>query len=115
MNADLKAKLVAALRSGDYLQGKMGFKTQHASDEKPYYCCLGVLCEVAGLKSEKKLFNSDFEVTFPSGEKNYARIPKQDLKYFGFTSEEDQQLLIGMNDIEGKTFAEIADFIEAYY
>lgn len=37
---------IAALRSGDYVQGKSRLKSQ--TDK---YCCLGVLCEVAKLPS----------------------------------------------------------------
>lgn len=43
MNPDIKAQWVAALRSGEYKQGKERLHT--AKDDS--YCCLGVLCEVA--------------------------------------------------------------------
>lgn len=41
MDAELKAKWVTALRSGEYRQGRYNLRT--ASDT---YCCLGVLCDV---------------------------------------------------------------------
>jgi hypothetical protein len=42
VRADIKAQWVAALRSGEYEQGKMRLRS---ADDK--YCCLGVLCEIA--------------------------------------------------------------------
>lgn len=40
MNEQVKAKWVAALRSGEFQQGK------HALRSNEGYCCLGVLCEL---------------------------------------------------------------------
>jgi hypothetical protein len=42
MNPEVKAKWVAALRSGDYEQGRHRL---HCKDGK--FCCLGVLCDLA--------------------------------------------------------------------
>lgn len=45
MNAELKAKWLTALRSGEYRQGEEClFSPQDTS-----YCCLGVLCDVSGV------------------------------------------------------------------
>lgn len=41
MNADIKAKWVAALRSGEYEQGAGALRS--SSDR---FCCLGVLCDL---------------------------------------------------------------------
>lgn len=40
MKPEIKTKWIAALRSGEYKQGKMFLK--HADE----YCCLGVLCDL---------------------------------------------------------------------
>lgn len=40
MNADIKAKWVAALRSGEYKQGHEHLRVDDS------YCCLGVLCDL---------------------------------------------------------------------
>lgn len=40
MNPEVKAKWVAALRSGEFQQGKNALKSEEG------YCCLGVLCEL---------------------------------------------------------------------
>lgn len=44
MDAQLKAKWVEALRSGEYRQGTMYLRREGK------HCCLGVLCELAGLE-----------------------------------------------------------------
>lgn len=46
MNEEVKALWLAALRSGEYLQGKDSLHSIN-DDLKDAYCCLGVLCEVA--------------------------------------------------------------------
>lgn len=40
MNEEIKAKWIAALRSGDYVQGRNGLRKEGK------YCCLGVLCDI---------------------------------------------------------------------
>jgi len=49
MRPEIKQKWVAALRSGDYEQGKMALQT---SDGK--FCCLGVLCDLHRKTNKKK-------------------------------------------------------------
>ena len=44
---ELRVLWIAALRSGDYRQGKGCLKTPDGA-----YCCLGVLCEIAGIIDE---------------------------------------------------------------
>ena len=44
---DLIRKWDAALRSGEYRQGRGGLRYNHPSDGSKF-CCLGVLCDVAG-------------------------------------------------------------------
>lgn len=41
MNADVKAKWVAALRSGEYEQTRLRLRADDG------FCCLGILCELA--------------------------------------------------------------------
>ena len=40
MNTTIKSQWIAALRSGDYKQGRGWLRTDN------YYCCLGVLCDL---------------------------------------------------------------------
>ena len=46
MSPELKQKWIAALRSGEYIQGKETLYNARADT----YCCLGVLCRVAGIE-----------------------------------------------------------------
>lgn len=46
MNPEIKEKWIAALRSGDYKQGK-SYLAKKGVDGVIRYCCLGVLCEIA--------------------------------------------------------------------
>lgn len=87
MDKELKAKWVEALRSGKYKQGRSRLK--HAGR----HCCLGVLCEVAGVKA------SSDDGNLPLG---FQPIPVP-----------VEGVLINMNDDTRNSFAEIADYIEA--
>lgn len=88
MKAKLKAKWVEALRSGKYEQGK------YYLSKGGKFCCLGVLCDVRGLPTGR---NNDL---YP--------YPVQDV-----LSAHDCAVLTDMND-KGKSFAEIADYIEQH-
>jgi hypothetical protein len=48
MNPEIKAQWIAALRSGDYQQGRATLAKAYAEGGKivTKYCCLGVLCDV---------------------------------------------------------------------
>lgn len=92
MNPELKAKWVEALRSGEYKQGAGRF------EKNGKFCCLGVLCKVAGVGVSELRGNGYWC-------DNY--------KFVGETIEEiAERDLINMND-SGKPFTEIADYIEA--
>lgn len=110
MKADIKAKWVAALRSGDFEQGMEVLRTVYSSGCS--YCCLGVLCEIV----EPNGWCDDYEPQW-SGAHILAVswgdecLNEYALAEFGLT-DEDQKTLIKMND-SGKSFAHIADWIEA--
>ncbi len=93
MDANLKAKWVAALRSGEYQQGD----TYLANNAAGTFCCLGVLCVARGLSPRELDRKCTIDVPFESG-----------------LSREIRSLLGDeMNDRERRTFSEIADWIEA--
>lgn len=96
MNAELKAKWVKALRGGEYRQSKFALKDSQG------YCCLGVLAEVAGI--EMASYNSAVAYEqircLIGGEENKAD--------YSVTSP-----YVEMNDAKDKSFAEIADYVEA--
>ena len=90
MDQKLKQDWVEALRSGKYKQGRLALYKPCSEA----YCCLGVLCKVAGKecypKDDRGSGYNWIHTVLPGA------IPR----------------LADMNDREGKTFNEIADYIE---
>lgn len=92
-----------ALRSGEYKQGQTALRR---GDE---YCCLGVLCEVKGVRRQPMVEGSDL-YEYSSGEGNIGStgwIP-DDVMTFPRKVQLD---LADMND-RGTTFVKIANYIE---
>lgn len=103
MDANLKAKWIEALRSGEYEQGRGSLKC----DGK--FCCLGVALDIQGA-------TWDFGTAILDGvETSPLSTPEERL--LGGLPMFTAASLISMNDgTDGKTehsFAEIADYIEA--
>lgn len=103
MNPDLKARWVAALRSGKYKQGYGALRPTEDT-----YCCLGVLCDI---------YAPDGWV-MGAGEP-YAFGRYEDTSYLPPTlsldpgrSRRRQGQLTLMNDEKRRSFTEIADWIE---
>lgn len=88
MDANLKAKWIEALRGGEFKQCTTVL-CDDKTEEYPMYCCLGVLCVVAHM---------------PPDAESYAQLNYMVGGY---------QPLVNLNDEEGKSFPEIADWIEA--
>lgn len=95
MNPEIKARWVAALRSGDYKQGE---GTLRRVDGTVTHCCLGVLCELAvqdgvGRMVESKL-NQDpssiIKVTFfgDRGDETSTDIPPNVQAWAGLVSDD---------------------------
>lgn len=93
MDAQLKAKWIEALRSGEYPQGN-GFL-----EKDGHYCCLGVLCAI-----QDEQWKKQFE-----GGSLYTETPPESLN--GGLSGAERRELAKQNDI-GIKFVEIADYIE---
>lgn len=116
IDPEIKAKWLAALRSGQYKQGKEYLC--RVINNEPSFCCLGVLADVSGLEYH----NSDCLHLQSSYHRNYV-IPEnedatcEDYLAIGDTSfvvpYRIQQILAEMNDDEN-TFEEIADVIEKH-
>lgn len=103
---ELRRLWVIGLRSGEYRQGKSWLKTPDGA-----YCCLGVLCEIAGILGD------DGQVigTRPS---SVGIMPADFAEHMGMTQNgmhrhggSSKQLTI-MNDQLGFSFRQIADAIE---
>lgn len=100
MKKELKDKWVAALRSGKYEQGQNYLRT-----EKNKYCCLGVLCEVAGI--EPVLLKDGYHY----GTDN-ADLDNDLMNKFGLNRDHIYNL-IQMNDDDEESFEAIANYIES--
>lgn len=130
MKAEYLEKWVKALRSGDYVQGLNYLK--QGNEEGAKHCCLGVLCDVAMpgfLKQEdnpyghsEPVFIFGAQQSNPHSDEPYFEnklVPKEVMELTGLKDPRgrvmymgQEQLLVFLNDTEGKTFAEIADIIE---
>jgi hypothetical protein len=95
---EFKAKWIAALRSGEYKQGEGELHNPH----RDTYCCLGVAGRIAGVSAED-LRRDGFLKKEMSNSIPYCLVNDN-----GTVSR-----LIAMNDSEGKSFSEIADYIES--
>ena len=104
MDADIKREWVAALRSGEYKQGR----GQLCIDD--HYCCLGVLYD-ACIDGEWVRGPGGGWSIGPHGVQT-ANLPFPVCDAIGLRLG-DQDRLIRMNDGGHKSFAQIADWIEA--
>lgn len=122
-----------ALRSDEFEQG--AGRLCVIVKDKPRYCCLGVACEVAirnGLTLEKgsSISSCDCELCRSSDATNVTYngqgsvLPERVREWYGLTSspnlkdsldEGRYHSAIEMNDQFKRTFAQIADAIEATY
>lgn len=95
----LKQQWVTALRSGEFSQGIDRLKN---GDE---YCCLGVLCKVMGLPMNKKQTSFYYKDGSMVRQLSCTLMLDIDMPW------DTQLTLIDKNDM-GRTFLEIADYIE---
>lgn len=94
-----RAEWIAALRGGEYKQGKESLKKGRA------FCCLGVACDLAGIDWRKLTANSRKVAEFDL-------VDASTLNRMLGVNDSDTRHLATMND-NGRTFSEIADHIEA--
>lgn len=106
MDAELKAKWVAALRSGEYEQGRGGLRNSNNSGGDTF-CCLGVLCDVINHQ------NWVNKVVYEHQSDRSAGYLPISLRIEIGLSEEQESQLAGKND-DGESFGRIADYIEAH-
>jgi hypothetical protein len=115
MNKELKARWVAALRSGKYAQGQGYLRV---GDN---FCCLGVLCDIIDSKgwtpNTSPYDGSQWLVDsihwwWSDGDGCAAgALPVKVLNRINLFDEQEEFVLMDMND-SGKTFEEIALYIE---
>ncbi len=117
MNEEIKAKWIAALRSGEYRQGAGALRRVASTEDEDRYCCLGVLCDLAekaGVLTVEKTQFGGYRYQGESGllpdtVQTWANLDTSNPDvYKGST----RGLLAELND-DGVPFSEIADMIEA--
>lgn len=119
MDPAIKARWVARLRSGKYVQGEHRLK-QRKNHEKSKYCCLGVLAEMAvedgvidpPVKTVDGAYRFDGD-THVLGEKirDWAGLEESNPTIRDVHATGSRDSLAELND-NGKSFSEIADIIE---
>jgi hypothetical protein len=92
-NTENVKKWVAALRSGEYKQGQFAM---HKPDDS--HCCLGVARTLMEDKSNVDAYGAVGE---------WLGAKQGDYRVYGGCEE-----FVQLNDNDGKSFAEIADYIE---
>lgn len=105
MDANLKARWVEALRSGEYKQGKEQLRQ---SDDS--FCCLGVLCDIVDSAKWREV-----SAGYRYSGKEFAALsfPPPEISARVGLPRNIQDAVAAMND-EGSSFAQIADYIEAH-
>jgi hypothetical protein len=116
MDKELKAKWVAALRSGDYKQGHTTLRAK-VKDAPDRFCCLGVLCDVAEPEGWTAHYSGapeaeTGEYAWPEHTYGTTELYEDALDECLLT-ENQQSKLIQLNDVFKETFDKIADHIEA--
>lgn len=122
MNADVKRRWVAALRSGDYVQGRGALRRPPTPLQSTEYCCLGVLCELAVADGVTTRVDGNYNTTWygddgdrsatslPVGVRDWAELGHCDPAVGSFDGD-DVHRLSALNDA-GRSFTEIAQLIE---
>ncbi len=112
MDPEIKARWVAALRSGEYPQGRHGLRGKDESR----FCCLGVLCDLHAKEGLGEWNRGGYKGIDLRYEDEVCYLPISVLKWSGLEERAPrigEVTLSGLND-EGKSFPEIANLIEAH-
>lgn len=114
MRPSIKKKWVAALRSGDYKQGR-----DQLRNEQNEFCCLGVLCNIHA-QEHKRIAARQPNPLLYMGERE--QLPLEVEKWAGLEGQFDGMMfdkvtqeffcLVELNDFDQLSFDEIADVIE---
>lgn len=119
MNQEIKARWLEALRGNKYKQGMQALRKK---DDR--FCCLGVLCDITHPQGWQEPTENDHRHYINDEDKgnwfefNYKNhlsggfLPFNLAQELELTTEQESELT-AMNDA-GKTFSEIADWIEVH-
>lgn len=106
LDKELRDRWIEALKSGKYQQGKG--KLRYRKEDSDQFCCLGVLCDVVDPEGWKGTEGTI--LYFHRGMGAALGIPIPLLERIGI----DAKKYADMNDHFGKSFEEIADYIESH-
>ena len=129
MNPEIKAKWIAALRSGQYEQARGGLqRILYRDNETGHidcgFCCLGVLCDLAWKedvcywKDQGAVFNDQFgravynADALPGPVMEWAGLDSVDPEVPFFFGDIGKATLSNLNDSFRLDFGQIADIIE---
>jgi hypothetical protein len=118
---------VAALRSGEYTQGKSFLHTELFGEGSDQFCCVGVLCKIASDRGNPlvaRVAPGNGLIGYGEGRNSFDM--QESVIPIGFSREIrdlmgedapeiDWTTLYEMNDEEGATFPDLADVIEREY
>lgn len=112
MNPERKQRWTTALRSGEYKQGKSGLLMVNGETGERSHCCLGVLLEIEGVESRLHHFRANGDITygFKSSFGEFVLTGMPEVGTFEL-SDDEAYYVAQMND-RGRTFSEIADYID---
>ena len=114
MKLEVMKKWTKALRSGKYKQG-----IEELKNENNEFCCLGVLCDIS-----KKGKWGKGGVYYPKKKKGMSGLLPQSIRSWAGMHSTDGSVIVNdelatdltsLNDTEGYSFNDIADFIETNY
>lgn len=115
LNPEVKADWLAALRSGEYPQGRRQLKTTQGS-----YCCIGVLCDISGMGVWSPEADEDCGSSYLMRDHTgtyrawaTAPAPVRDWAVAEHGNGEEWEALVKLNDYDRLSFEEIATYIEA--
>lgn len=103
LDPEFKAKWTAALRSGEYKQGRHALMDKDKNECT--FCCIGVAGVVRGIPKEELLFKSSYDD--PAYSKCLPGLEESVLYALGEMNDG------GWDGALRKPFSEIADYIEA--
>ena len=130
MNPEIKARWIAALRSGEYVQGTCLLRASRL-DGVDRFCCLGVLCDLAAQSGVVSwAMDGDYALESEGGQVQHLNevLPYPVMKWAGLDSTNPvvrSELLdrteanpygatelAELNDRHGHSFLQLADCIE---
>lgn len=113
--AERRERWAQALESGQYAQ------TKELLHNESGYCCLGVLCDIAGVKWERQEKRGEAYYTYDDNnmERGVSLLTRAMCEWIGLTTSDgrfgpkgSEEKLTDLND-QGKDFKEIAEIIRS--